>query len=79
MGREIHGRRAGKYEHLEAIPTDWRTWGVNAANPGALAHTLAAERDRAFLFRDLATLRTSAPVFDVVDDLRCTAVSPAAT
>ena len=62
-----------KYEHLEAIPADWRTWGVNAANPGALAYTLAAERDRAFLFRDLATLRTSVPLFDSVDDLRIAA------
>ncbi len=68
-----------KYQHLEAIPADWRTWGVNAANPGALAYRLAAERDRAFLFRDLATLRTSIPLFGLVDELRCTAGSPAAT
>ena len=67
----------GKYGHLEAIPADWRTWGVNTANPGALAYTLAAERDRAFLFRDLATLRTAVPLFDSVDDLRCTAISSA--
>ena len=67
----------GKYGHLEAIPADWRTWGVNTANPGALAHTLAAERDRAFLFRDLATLRTAVPLFDSVDDLRCTVISSA--
>jgi 5'-3' exonuclease len=67
----------GKYGHLEAIPPDWRTWGVNAANPGALAYTLAAERDRAFLFRDLATLRTAVPLFDCVDDLRCTIISSA--
>jgi 5'-3' exonuclease len=60
-----------KYGHLEAIPDDWRTWGVNAANPSALAHTLTVERDRAFLFRDLATLRTSLRLFDSVDDLRC--------
>ena len=66
-----------KYGHLEAIPADWRTWGVNAANPGALAYTLAAERDRAFLFRDLATLRTSVSLFDSVDDLRCTVTSSA--
>jgi 5'-3' exonuclease len=66
-----------RYGHLEAIPADWRTWGVNAANPGALAYTLAAERDRAFLFRDLATLRTSVPLFDSVDDLRCTVVPSA--
>ena len=67
-----------KYGHLEAIPGDWRTWGVNAANPGALAHTLAAERDRAFLFRDLATLRTSISLFDSVDDLCCPAISSVA-
>ena len=67
----------GKYGHLEAIPTDWRTWGVNAANPGALALRLAAERDRAFLFRDLATLRTASPLFESVDDLRCTVISSA--
>ena len=43
--------------------------GVNAANPAALALTLARDRDRAFLFRDLATLRTNVPLFDSVDDL----------
>jgi hypothetical protein len=37
-----------KYGHLESIPADWRTWHVNAASAGALAGTLAQERDRAF-------------------------------
>jgi 5'-3' exonuclease len=59
-----------KYEHLEAIPADPRTWGVNAASPGALAQTLARERDLAYLFRDLATLRTDLPLFESVDALR---------
>ena len=59
-----------RYLHLEAIPDDPRTWGVNAANSGALAATLGRERERAFLFRDLATLRTDIPVFDDVDQLR---------
>jgi 5'-3' exonuclease len=59
----------GRFGHLEAIPEDWRTWGVNAASPGSLAHTLARERDRAFLFRDLATLRCDIPLFDSVDRL----------
>jgi len=58
-----------RYAHLESIPADWRTWGVNAANPAALARVLAAERDRAFLFRDLATLGTDIPLLDSVDDL----------
>jgi hypothetical protein len=50
---------------------------VNAARPGALALTLAQQRERAFLFRDLATLRTHLPLFDSVDDLRWTGPSPA--
>jgi 5'-3' exonuclease len=59
-----------RYGHLESIPPDWREWrGVKAANPGAIACTLARERDRAYLFRDLATLRTDIPLFDSVDDL----------
>jgi 5'-3' exonuclease len=58
-----------RYEHLEQIPPDSRTWDVNAASPGALAATLARERDRALLFRDLATLRTHLPLFDSVDEL----------
>ena len=61
-----------RFGHLEAIPDDWRTWSVNAANPAALARTLAREREHAFLFRDLATLRTDIPVFDDVDQLRWT-------
>jgi 5'-3' exonuclease len=58
-----------RFGHLESIPEDWRSWGVNVANPGALALTLARERDRAMLFRTLATLRDDAPLFDSVDDL----------
>ncbi len=66
-----------KYGHLEAIPADWRTWGVNATRPAALAATLELERDRAFLFRDLATLRTDVPVFDDIDRLRWDGPTPA--
>jgi len=66
-----------RYGHLEAIPADFRVWGVNAANPGALAHTLARNRDLAFLFRDLATLRCDIPLFDSVDDLEWAGPTPA--
>jgi 5'-3' exonuclease len=59
-----------KFGHLEAIPADWREWHVNAANPGALAQALSDERDRAFLFRTLATLRTDIALFGDVDQLR---------
>jgi 5'-3' exonuclease len=59
-----------KFGHLEAIPRDWREWRVNATNAGALAETLARERDRVLLFRHLATLRTDIAVFDSLDELQ---------
>jgi 5'-3' exonuclease len=63
-----------RFGRLEAIPDDWRVWSVNAA--ASLALTLARERDRAFLFRDLATLRTDIPLFESVEELRWTGPSP---
>jgi 5'-3' exonuclease len=59
-----------KFMHLESIPADWREWSVNVANAGALAHTLSNERERALLFRTLATLRTDIALFDNVDELQ---------
>jgi 5'-3' exonuclease len=59
-----------KFGRLESIPPDSRHWSVNAANAARLARTLSDERDRAFLFRDLATLRTDIPLFESVDALR---------
>jgi len=66
-----------KYGHLESIPPDWREWHVNAFNAGALASTLARDRDRAFLFRTLATLRTDIDLFKSVDDLQWSGPAPA--
>jgi 5'-3' exonuclease len=59
-----------KFGHLESIPTDSNEWHVNANNASALAATLARERDRALLFRTLATLREDIPLFNNVDQLR---------
>ena len=66
-----------RFHHLEAIPDDWRTWGVNAASPARLARTLAAEREQALLFRTLATLRTDIALFASVDDLHWKGPTPA--
>ena len=65
-----------KFGHLESIPADWREWHVNAANASALADTLSRERDRALLFRTLATLRTNLPLFEDVDQLRWRGPTP---
>jgi 5'-3' exonuclease len=61
-----------KFAHLESIPSDSREWHVNVTNAGALAATLSRERDRALLFRTLATLRTDIALFDNVEQLRWT-------
>ena len=59
-----------RFGHIESIPNDPAQWSVNAANSGALARTLARDRELAMLFRDLATLRTNLPLFDDVESLR---------
>ncbi len=66
-----------KFGHIESIPADWRTWGVNATRPAKLAMVLEAERDRALLFRDLATLRNNLPLFASVEELRWKGPTPA--
>ena len=66
-----------KFGHIENIPADWRSWGVNCARPGALSIALEKDRPLAMLFRDLATLRTDIPVFDTVDALEWHGPTPA--
>jgi 5'-3' exonuclease len=66
-----------RFVHLESIPSDVRLWHVNAASPATLAATLERNRDLAFLFRDLATLRADHPLFESVDELRWTGPTPA--
>ncbi len=59
-----------KFQHLESIPADHRDWQVNIAGASTLAGTLVRERDRAMLFRNLATLRTHLTLFRDIDELR---------
>jgi 5'-3' exonuclease len=59
-----------KYGHLEAIPEDFKMWGVNAASPARLANVLKKDREQAMLFRTLATLHEDVPDLGSVDDWR---------
>ena len=68
-----------KFFHLESIPMDCREWRVNATNASALADTLCRERDRALLFRTLATLRADIALFEDVQQLRWKGPAPAFT
>lgn len=46
-----------KFGHLEAIPASVLDWEVDVRGASKLAATLAAQRDEAFLYRTLATLK----------------------
>jgi 5'-3' exonuclease len=59
-----------RYGHIEAIPDAVGQWEVPVRAAGTLAATLRAQRDLAYLFRDLATLRREPAVVQSVDDLR---------
>jgi 5'-3' exonuclease len=56
-----------RYEHLDAIPDDASEWDVQVRGAAKLAATLAATRDAAARFLELATLRTDGEV-GAVDD-----------
>jgi 5'-3' exonuclease len=61
-----------RYHHLEQIPPMAAAWDVSVRGAPRLAATLTAQRDRARLFRELATLRADAPIRTDVDALRWT-------
>jgi len=59
-----------RYGRLEAIPRAVAEWDVAVRGSARLAATLAAQWERALLFRTLATLRADAPIGVDVDGLR---------
>lgn len=65
-----------RYGTIEAIPERGSDWDVSVRGGPALAATLVAERDRAMLFKDLATLRIDRSLLEDVDDLRWRGPTP---
>ena len=61
-----------RYGHLEGIPERAAEWDVPVRGAARLAATLVEQRERARLFRTLATLRVDAPIGVDVDGLRWT-------
>jgi 5'-3' exonuclease len=59
-----------RYRHLEHIPARPGEWDVPVRGAARLAATLAEQRERALLFRTLATLRGDAPIGTSVEALR---------
>lgn len=57
------------YRTLEEIPDDSSDWEVPVRGAGKLADTLAAHREDAILYRELATLRRDVPISETLADL----------
>jgi 5'-3' exonuclease len=66
-----------RFGKLEAIPANAQDWHVSVSNMRSLSEVFNDKRDLAFLFRDLATLRTDLPLFATVDDLLWRGPTPA--
>ncbi|MBI3004853.1 MAG: flap endonuclease [Ignavibacteriales bacterium] len=69
-GAKSAGNVLFRFEHLERIPRDYRTWGVSVARPAHLSESLESHRNEAVLYRRLATLRIDVPLKESVEDLR---------
>ena len=69
-GKKAAAATLSRYGQLESIPRDWREWHPSIGSARRLATSLFNSWDEALLFRNLATLRLDAPVFESVDDLR---------
>lgn len=66
-GAKSAGAVVGHYHHYEHIPVDPAAWEVSVRGSARLSETLQQQWDDALLFRDLATLRTDAPVGTVAE------------
>ena len=58
-----------QFPHIEDIPEDITQWGISAGRAKRLAANLAEQRQEAFLYRRLTTLRTDVPLTEEPADL----------
>jgi 5'-3' exonuclease len=58
-----------RFEHLEAIPERASEWEVPLRNAPLLSATLRERWEEVLLYRELATLRTDAPIPESIDTL----------
>ena len=66
-----------RFGHIEAIPEDVAQWGLPAGRARRLWESLAAQREEAFLYRQLATLRSDVPLAENSADLAWRGAQPA--
>lgn len=59
-----------KYQHLEDIPVNLEDWEIKVRGAGRLHENLSNHREKALLYRQLATLRSDVPLVENLDDLK---------
>jgi len=69
-GAKSAARVLAHYQHLEAIPERAEDWAVEVRGAARLAQTLARERERALLFRRIASVVREGPSVGGLDDWR---------
>lgn len=57
------------FKRIENIPDDADEWEVKVRGAGSLARNLAAYREDAMLYKELATLRLDVPIRETIDDV----------
>lgn len=70
FGAKAAGKLLAKWGALDAIPPNAGAWGVPLRGADRLAATLAAKRDEAALYKQLATLVEDVPLPEALSDLR---------
>ena len=58
-----------RYNHIEGIPDKPSEWDLKLRGTNAIAASLAEHRDKALLYKDLATLRLDVPLPETLDQL----------
>ena len=74
-GAKSSGALLFRYGHLDAIPPCEEDWGVKVRSAAKLAETPRDRMDDALLYRDLATLRTTADISETLAELEWKGVS----
>ncbi|MBT3188811.1 MAG: flap endonuclease [Anaerolineae bacterium] len=59
-----------KYKHIEAIPIELEDWDVKVRGARRLHENLTKYREKAFLYRRLATLRSDVPIAENLNELK---------
>jgi len=58
-----------KFGHIEGIPDEVDQWGISAGRARRLSENLASQKEDAFLYRRLTTLRHDVPIQETLHDL----------